>query len=45
MPTRPVRPLPPSQLPGANDTIVIMKTGATELRDKLPATLVSGVSA
>lgn len=25
-----------SQLPGANDTLVILKTGATELQDKLP---------
>ena len=27
---------PCSELPGANDTLVILKTGATELQDKLP---------
>lgn len=29
-------PLPCSQLPGAEDVLVVLKTGATELQDKLP---------
>jgi hypothetical protein len=31
--------LPCSELPGANDTVVVMKTGSTELQDKLPVHL------
>lgn len=35
----PSKSLPCSRLPGANDTLVIMKTGATEMQDKLPVHL------
>jgi hypothetical protein len=33
------RDLPCKHLPGANDTVVILKTGSTELQDKLPVHL------
>jgi len=32
-------PLPCRELPGANDTVIVLKTGSTELQDKLPVHL------
>ena len=38
-PSRPAIGLPCARLPGANDTLVVMRTGATEFQDKVPVHL------